>query len=248
MRSFKITLAYNGGAYAGWQVQANAKTVQSELEKALKRITGQSVRAIASGRTDSGVHAIAQVVSLNLETPMAPEMLGRALNGNLPRDIAISSVEEAQLGFHAIRDALGKRYRYLIQDGSQRDVFAGGLAWQCSYTLDTTAMQRAADLLLGEHDFSSFEAAGSGRTTSIRDVKDIVVQRQFIEDFSRVVVEVEANGFLYNMVRNIVGTLVEVGRGVFEPEWIRGVLEAKDRKAAGPTAPPEGLYLLEVYY
>jgi tRNA pseudouridine38-40 synthase len=248
MRSFKITVAYKGSEYAGWQVQRNAKTVQGEFEKALKKITGQSLRAIASGRTDSGVHAIAQVVSLNIDTPMAPAMLCRALNGNLPRDISIESIEEVEMGFHAIRDAEGKRYRYLIQDGRQRDVFAGGLSWQCTYQLDMKTMVRAAEFLVGEHDFSSFEAAGSERATSIRDIRELSLCRKQIAGFSQIVIEVEADGFLYNMVRNIVGTLVEVGRGAREPEWMLEVLAAKNRIAAGPTAPPEGLYLLEVYY
>jgi tRNA pseudouridine38-40 synthase len=248
MRSFKLTLAYDGTAYAGWQVQADARTIQAELETALQRVTGQAVRATASGRTDAGVHAFAQVVSFSSATRLAPDVLRKALDANLPDDIVVVDVREAPPGFHAIRDASRKRYRYVIQDGPVRDVFARAYAWYIPQRLDVRAMSRAAQVLLGEHDFSSFEASGSERASSVRTIIELTVQRTAAQFLDRVVVEVEANGFLYNMVRNIVGSLVQVGRGKQDPEWLAAVLAARDRKVAGATAPPQGLFLVHVEY
>lgn len=248
MRFFKLTLAYDGTNYAGWQWQPNLPTVQGALETALKSVTGESIRIIASGRTDTGVHALGQVVSFKSETALSPEVLCKALNGNVPEDILVLSVCEAPEGFHAIRDALGKRYRYVIQDGRQRDIFARGYAWHVRQRLDDAAMGRAAAALLGTHDFSSFESAGSQRLTSVRTVREILVERLWIDLSERVIIEVEADGFLYNMVRNIVGTLVEVGRGRRPESWLAEVLAARDRRLAGMAAPPQGLFLVRVDY
>lgn len=248
MQTFQLTLSYDGTAYGGWQVQPNARTIQAELETALATIVGAPVRAVASGRTDAGVHALGQVVSFECDTRLDPETLGRALNANLPRDIGVLDVRVAPPGFHALRDAVRKRYRYVIQDGTTRDVFARGYAWQFPHRLDVAAMQQAAGHLLGTHDFASFETSGSPRVTTVRTVTDLTVGRCAGDHLDRVVVEIEANGFLYNMVRNIVGTLVEVGCGKQLPGWVAGVLEAGDRKAAGRTAPPQGLFLISVDY
>jgi len=248
MPSFKLILSYDGTAYAGWQVQANANTIQAELERALQKVTGQTVRVTASGRTDAGVHALGQVVSFACETRLQPEVLRRALHANLPDDIAVLDVRQAKDGFHAIRDAARKRYRYIIQDGLVPDVFARNYVWYVPQRLDVAAMQDAARPLLGKHDFSSFEASGSERASSVRNILDLVVARQPAELQDRVIVEVEADGFLYNMVRNIVGTLVEVGRGKQPAAWVGEVLAAKDRKQAGMTAPPQGLFLVKVDY
>jgi tRNA pseudouridine38-40 synthase len=248
MRSFRLTLAYDGTAYAGWQVQANARTIQAELESALQRITGQRVRATASGRTDAGVHALAQVVSLACDTHLPADVLRKALNANLPQDIVVVDACEAPPGFHAIRDAIRKRYRYVIQDGPVRDVFSRAYAWYVPQRLDQRAMSEAAGVLLGEHDFSSFQASGSERASSVRTILDLSVQRGTGDFLDRIVIEVEANGFLYNMVRNIVGSLVQVGRGKRPPTWIADVLQACDRTVAGATAPPEGLFLVHVQY
>lgn len=248
MRFFKLTIAYDGSAYAGWQWQPNLPTVQGELEAVLLKITGEKIRAIASGRTDSGVHALGQVVSFKSETKLAPEVLYKAFNGHLPPDIVVLTVNEAPPGFHAIRDAVGKRYRYVIQDGPLRDIFARHHAWQLRQRLDEAAMSRAAEALVGTHDFTSFETAGSPRLTSVRTVRDIFVERLLIDLSERVVIEVEADGFLYNMVRNIVGTLVEVGRGRRPESWPGEVLTACDRRLAGMAAPPQGLFLVRVDY
>ncbi len=248
MRYLKLTLSYDGTAYAGWQVQPDEPTVQLALEAALTRVTGQHVRAIASGRTDAGVHALAQVVSIETECALAPDVLLRALNANLPRDVAVSDVAEAPDGFHAIRDAVGKRYRYVLHDGPIRDVFSLRYAWYLPARLDAAAMHRAAQHLKGTHDFASFQTAGSERATTIRTITDVGVERGRGEARDRVTIDVAADGFLYNMVRTIVGTLVEVGRGASAEDRPAEVLAAKDRRAAGMTAPPQGLFLVEVKY
>jgi tRNA pseudouridine38-40 synthase len=248
LRTFKLTLSYDGTAYAGWQVQADARTVQAELERALQTIVGQSLRAIASGRTDAGVHALGQVVSFACDTRLDAETLRKALNANLPRDIVVRELQAAEAGFHAIRDAVRKRYRYVIQDGPTRDVFCRAYAWQLPRRLDVEAMRAAAQTCLGSHDFTSFETSGSERVTSVRTVTDIQVRRCSGDPPERIAIEIESNGFLYNMVRNIVGTLVEVGRGKRPPSWVAEVLAARDRRVAGMTAPPQGLFLVSVEY
>lgn len=248
MRSFRLTLSYDGTAYAGWQVQASARTIQAELEAALLQVTGESIRAVASGRTDAGVHALGQVVSFRSATRLPADVLRKALDANLPRDIVVLEVSEAPARFHAIRDALRKRYRYVVQDGPIRDVFSRTQAWYVAQRLDVEAMRAAARALLGRHDFSSFEAAGSPRVSSVRTIYDLTVERRTGDFLERVRIEVEADGFLYNMVRNLVGSLVEVGRGRQEPSWLAGVLAAQDRKVAGMTAPPQGLFLVSVDY
>jgi len=247
-RFLKLKLAYDGTAFAGWQIQPNARTVQEALEAAIAKITGEKSRAVASGRTDAGVHALGQIVSLSTDTSMEPDVLCRALNANTPFDMVVLDVCEAPEGFHAIRDATRKRYRYVIQDGPLPDVFARAYAWHLPQRLDEKAMRAAAQSLIGKHDFASFQASGSDRKTTVRTITDLTVQRRTENDFSKIVIEVAADGFLYNMVRNIVGTLVEVGRGNKPTDWPGEVLAAKDRKFAGMTAPPHGLVLVKVDY
>jgi tRNA pseudouridine38-40 synthase len=248
MRYLKMTLAYDGTNYAGWQVQVGQATVQAALEAALKKITGENIRAIASGRTDAGVHALGQVVSFRTQAQLSPDVFCRALNGNLPHDIHVWEVLEAPESFHAIRDAVGKRYRYVIQDGPAPDIFARHYAWRIPHALDAEAMHAAAQLLLGTHDFSSFEASGSPRQNSVRTVTDLFVARRWEGVMGRIVIEIAADGFLYNMVRNIVGALYEVGRGEQPVDWISRILAGKDRRVRYPTAPPQGLFLVSVDY
>jgi tRNA pseudouridine38-40 synthase len=248
MRYFKMTLAYDGGAYAGWQVQADRDTVQARLQRALQTIVGQPVTVIGSGRTDAGVHALGQVASFCCECQLSEQVLQRALNGNLPADIVVLDLERASDGFHAIRDAVSKRYRYVIQDGPTRDIFVRHYCWHIPRVLDQPAMQRAAMCLLGTHDFAGFQAAGSQRATTERTISEIVVDSREQDGLRRIVIEVEADGFLYNMVRNIVGSLVEVGRGGQSEAWFADLLEHGDRRLAGPTAPPQGLFLVHVKY
>lgn len=247
-RFLKLTIAYDGTDYFGWQWQPGQRTVQGALESAIRQITGEETRIVSSGRTDAGVHAIGQVVSWPTASPLAPDVLLRALNANLPRDIVVREVVEERAGFDAIDHSVSKRYRYLLCDQPVRDVFALRYAWQVWQPLDVTAMHEAAQGLRGEHDFKSYETSGSPRVRTIRTVLDIGVTRTLLEHGSRISVEVEATGFLYNMVRNIVGTLVEVGKGNRPVSWPAEVLAQRDRRAAGATAPPQGLYLLKVNF
>ena len=272
MRIFKLTLAYDGTNYSGWQTQSDRATLQETLERALRRVLGEEIRVIASGRTDAGVHALGQVVSFQSETQLDPPTLQRALNSELPHDMAVIEAALAPAGFHAIASARRKRYRYMLFDGAIRDVFERHYYWHSHIRLDAAAMLRAAGALVGTHDFSSFENAGSERQSSVRTVFELVVARcqgpgagpssarrggvlicdlgiagePDTGDF--VGIEIEADGFLYNMVRAIVGTLVEVGQGRRDEAWPAEVLRACDRQAAGRTAPPQGLFLVRVEY
>jgi tRNA pseudouridine38-40 synthase len=254
MRTFRLTLAYDGRNYAGWQSQPDRPTVQDTLEAALQKLTGESIRTVASGRTDSGVHALGQVVCFRSETRLETSVLLRAINAHLPVSIRVREVCEASPDFHAIRDARRKRYRYILEDAQPANVFGTSFAWQLPTRLDDASMRRAADALVGEHDFASFETSGSERETTVRTVYALDIQRHsaiLTLDSARqdsIWIEVEADGFLYNMVRNIVGTLVEVGRGARPEAWVRQVLDARDRRQAGPAAPPQGLFLLWVQY
>ena len=276
MRTLKLVLAYDGTAYAGWQVQPGQPTVQQALEAAWLQVTGENVRVAASGRTDAGVHALGQVVSVDTDTQIPAESIRSALNARLPADIAIRFSEEAAPGFHAIRDAVRKRYRYLLYDGAVRDVFARQYAWHVFGQLDACVMREAAQALIGKHDFRSFESNWPNKQTSVRTVFELSVERglprqgrggaaETARDHSArdvlpvalsaaaaddhlITIEIEADGFLYNMVRAIVGTLVEVGRGARPISWPAEALAAQDRRAAGPTAPPQGLFLLHVDY
>ncbi len=248
MACYRMTLAYDGTAYAGWQVQSDAPTIQGTLERALARIVGADVRVTGSGRTDAGVHALGQVVSFECVTRLSPADLQRALNACTPPDLCITSLQPVPAGFHALREAVAKRYRYVLQTGPRRDVFCHRLVWHLPRPLDVERMRGAAACLVGRHDFRSFEAAGAPRKTSVRTVHALTLQPFLCHEVPSVAVEVEADGFLYNMVRNIVGSLVRVGQGAQSPEWLREVLAARDRRRAGPTAPAQGLMLLHVTY
>jgi tRNA pseudouridine38-40 synthase len=248
MRTFKLVLAYDGTNYSGWQAQQGHVTLQGTLETALARITGETFRVSGSGRTDAGVHAEGQVVSFRSETPLAPGVLQRALNAELPRDMAVLEASHAADDFHARRSARRKRYRYQLEDGPVRHVFERQYVWHFRTRLDDGAMHRAAQTLVGTHDFSSFETSGSPRESSVRTVFQIGVARGQGRGADRLDLEIEADGFLYNMVRAIVGTLVVVGRGERDEAWAAQVLAACDRKQAGQTAPPQGLFLVSVDY
>ena len=250
-RTFKLTLAYDGTDYAGWQVQPGQKTIQGNLQRALRQILGHDVHVIGSGRTDSGVHAIAQVASLSIPSwRHDAESLGRALNAHLPESIVVTEAVDAPEGFHAIRDAVSKRYRYQLQVGGIRDAFDFRYRWYLKGPLNMNAMKSAAKLFMGTHDFASFQATGSDRKTTIREIRGCEVIHQSSDRPGRlhVAIEVEANGFLYNMVRNIAGTIVEVGLGKCSPESIQSMLAARNRDVAGQTAPAHALFLVRVDY
>jgi tRNA pseudouridine38-40 synthase len=248
MPTFKLTLAYDGTDFAGWQRQPAARTVQGELEAAIERITQERSKCIASGRTDAGVHALGQVVSFQSETKLDGPTLTKALNAELPEDMLVFEAVEAAPSFHALRDAVRKRYRYVIQDGRLPDLFDRKYVWHVYQRLDVESMKTAAAALVGTHDFASFETAGSPRLTTVRTIFDLSIERRPAELTDRVVIEVEADGFLYNMVRNIAGTLVAVGKGKEPPTWPAQVLDLQDRTQAGMTAPARGLFLVWVEY
>jgi len=286
-RTFKLTIAYDGTRFAGWQFQPNHPTVQGEIETALLRITGQQERVLASSRTDAGVHAFAQVVSVRVKTTMSAESLGRAIEAVLPEDVAVVAIIEKPTSFHPIRDTISKRYRYIIDEGPARDVFLRTHAWRFKYRqLDVEAMAESARPLIGRHDFAAFETSGAPRQSTVRTVTDLLVCRATIDPLTprplrrpgpvltettdspdsarpgpglrtpagganasgRIIIEIQADGFLYNMARNIVGSLVEVGRGKKDVAWITEILATGDRRLAGPTAPAHGLHLLYVEY
>ena len=248
MRFLKVTLAYDGTDFFGWQLQHQQRSVQQVLEAALQKVTGESIRVTAAGRTDAGVHALGQVAGFSTAAEIAPDAFCRALNANLPDDVLVLSVAEAPQGFHATRDALRKRYRYVIQDDKPTDLFSRRYAWQLRHRLDEQLMAEAAQALVGRHDFASFQGAGSPRKGTVRNVSELSVRRETGQGSERIVIEIEADGFLYNMVRNIVGTLEAVGAGKQPVSWIADVLAAADRRVAGATAPPHGLFLVSVEY
>jgi tRNA pseudouridine38-40 synthase len=247
-RWLKLTVAYDGTDYAGWQIQPDKPTVQAAIETAWHEITRETVRVTAAGRTDAGVHALGQVVAVATENQLSISDLQRGLNAVLPEDVVIVALEDAPEGFHATYDALGKTYRYQIHTGRVPAIFDRRYVWHYPHALDAAAMHAAAQALVGKHDFSSFESAGSERPDSVRTITEIAVRRGDRALADRVTIEVAGDGFLYNMVRAIVGTLVEVGRGTRDVAWPAEVLAACDRTRAGQTAPPQGLFLVRVAY
>jgi tRNA pseudouridine38-40 synthase len=225
-------------------MQPTEPTVQAAIETAWHEITREHLRVTAAGRTDAGVHALGQVVGLATDSQLSTADLHRGLNAVLPDDVAIVSVAEAREGFHATHDAVAKSYRYQIHNGRTPDVFHRRYVWHYPQPLDAEKMHAAAQALVGKHDFASFESAGSERPDTVRTLTNITVRREG----DRITVEITGDGFLYNMVRAIVGTLVEVGKGSRDVAWPAEVLAARDRRLAGQTAPPQGLFLIRVDY
>lgn len=247
MRCIRLRLAYDGTDYDGWQSQKSGRTIQDAVEAAVARLIGRKVRVLASGRTDAGVHAVGQVAAFRTNSALPPQVIRKALNARLPDDIVVLSADEAPAEFHPIRDAKQKHYRYLLSDAEMPNVFLRRYVWRYPRPLDAAAMARAAEALRGTHDFSAFQSSGSPRATSVRTIHDLCVGRsRFIPHL--ITIDVTADGFLYNMMRNIVGSLVDVGRGARPASWVRDVLAGRDRRCAGATAPPHALFLISVTY
>jgi len=272
-RNIRIILRYDGTRYSGWQFQKNAETVQEAIESALERIIGRKVKLTGAGRTDSGVHAVGQVANFNTHSRLALNKIKDALNSSLAEDILIVSAESAPLKFDSQRSARSKRYRYTVTTARFTDPFIRHFASRFSYPLNIRSMRRAAKALTGRHDFRAFQASGSGESNmvrqahhtpspstgsgrmpslsrqnlskgTVRTIKKIKIEKRG----DLVYIDLWADGFLYNMVRTIAGTLLEIGRGKMLEKSIQEMLLKRDRRSAGPTAPAKGLCLMSVEY
>lgn len=257
MRTIRLELQYDGTDFSGWQSQRHGeRTIQDTLSRAVADLTGESnVSVIASGRTDAGVHALAQVASFQTESPHPPDVILRALNARLPNDVVITDVCDAPLGFHPRKSALAKRYVYVMAPMRFTPALLKRYVWQVYSDLDVEAMAQGAALLQGTHDFRGFMAAGSSVTETVRTVLDVSLTERTEMGFTAlsipgryIVLEIEGTGFLRHMVRIIAGTLVDIGRGTMSVSDMSNAINKADRSLAGQTAPPKGLYLKSVTY
>jgi len=242
---FKLVIEYDGTAYHGWQRQATDRSIQAEIEKALAVMTRREVSLAASGRTDAGVHALGQVAHFAAETTMTSSEFLKGLNSLLPVDIVIRSCKAVAAEFHARYDARRKTYEYRILNRPVPSAVDHRFVWHLRRELDLESMQAAAHHVVGQHDFKAFEGTGSPRSSTVRTIFRAAF---FREDQDYLIFEIEGDGFLRYMVRNIVGTLVEVGRSRITPEDFKAILNSRDREQAGATAPPQGLFLVSVDY
>jgi tRNA pseudouridine38-40 synthase len=249
MRNLKLTIAYDGTDFSGWQVQPGAQTIQGTLASAIGRITGENVLPQGSGRTDAGVHALAQVATFETGSSIPAGNLVIALNDVLPDSIRVLAVEEVAAEFHARKSAQGKTYRYRISREAICPPFLARYVWHYPYPLDEEAMRKAAPLVEGEHDFTSFAAVDPerGREDGASNVRSIF-SSEWRREESELIYEVRGNGFLHHMVRNLVGTFLLVGKGTLKPGDVTRIIAEKNRAAAGATAPASGLYLVYVEY
>jgi len=245
MRNIKLTIEYDGKEFNGWQKQPNKLNIQGTIEKAIAQITGEEIELMASGRTDSGVHALGQVANFKTNAKIPIEKFAIAINSNLKKSIRIKSAQEVDENFHSRLSCKKKTYRYIINNSKMGTAIYRNLETHIPIELDITKMKQAIQYFEGEHDFKAFKASGTSSKSSIR----IIYCAQIIQkENNRIWIELTGNGFLYNMVRIIVGTLVKVGQGEIEPEEIPKIIKARDRKNAGKTLPPQGLYLVKVEY
>ena len=255
MRNLRLILSYDGAEFAGWQVQPGRTTVQGALASAIGRLSGENVLPQGSGRTDAGVHALAQVATFQTASVIPPENWRRALNDILPSSIRVLEVSEATPEFHARKSAHAKTYRYRIHRGAICPPFLARYVWHYPYPLEESAMVAAAGVVVGEHDFTSFAAVDPQRVERMAAAENVTtsnVRTIFSSGWTRegeeLIYTVRGRGFLHHMVRNLVGTFLLVGKGTVRLEDLRCILDARDRTAAGPTAPASGLYLVEVEY
>ena len=245
-RNIKLVLEYDGTNYHGWQSQQGSgmPTIQDALEEALRKLTKEDIRTVSSGRTDAGVHALGHVANFPTESRIPAEAWAPALNSLLPADIRVLASEEAAPDFHARFSAKGKQYRYHVLVRRAPSALRRNHAWHVDRKLNLAVMRRAAGVLVGKHDFSSFRSAGCSAKTPVRKLKALTIKRKG----DLVEVTLEADAFLMHMARNIVGTLVEAGLGRFTPDDVKRILKSRDRSTAGRTAPAHGLYLVTVFY
>jgi tRNA pseudouridine38-40 synthase len=250
MRNLKITLAYDGFDFHGWQVQPGLATVQGLLGAAIERVTGERMLPQGSGRTDAGVHALAQVASCPIASSIPAANLVIALNDILPAAVRVLAIEEVAADFHARASAKAKSYRYRICRSAICPPFLARYVYHHPWPLDERAMKSAAAVMIGRHDFTSFAAVDPERGRECEEVSNVrtVFCSSWHREGEELVYAVRGDGFLHHMVRNLIGTLLLVGKGTLRPEDLDRILQAKDRSAAGPTAPPHGLYLVSVEY
>lgn len=244
MRNIKLTIEYDGKDFNGWQKQPTKLNIQGEIERAIEIITGEQVDLTASGRTDAGVHAIAQVANFKTNSNLPIEKFAIAINSKLKKSIRIQKAEEVEEKFHSRYNCKQKTYRYIINNGEQGSAIYRNLEYYVPVKLNIEEMKKAIKYFEGEHDFKGFKASGTSSKSSVRKI----YKANIIEEGDRIGIELTGNGFLYNMVRIIAGTLVDVGLEKIKPEEITSIIESKDRTRAGKTLPPYALYLVKVEY
>lgn len=244
MRNIKLVIEYDGKGFNGWQKQPNKLNIQGEIEKAISEITGENIEITASGRTDAGVHALGQVANFKTESNIPIEKFAIAINSRLKKSIVVKSAEEVPLDFHSRYNCKGKKYRYVIDNSKYGSAIYRGLLCHIPVELDLEKMQQAIKYFEGEHDFKGFKATGGNNKSTVRRIDKAII----VKENDNIIIELVGNGFLYNMVRIIAGTLVDVGLGKIKPEDIPNIIESRKRENAGKTLQPQGLYLVEVYY
>ncbi len=244
MRNIKLIIEYDGKKFGGWQKQPTKLNIQGEIEKAIGEITGEEIELNASGRTDAGVHSLGQTANFKTNSTIDISKMAVAINSKLKQSIRIISAEEVDERFHARYSCTGKKYRYIINNSKYGSAIYRDLEYHMPIKLNIEDMKKAIKYFEGEHDFKGFKASGTSSKSSVRTIYSAKV----IEKGERIIIELEGNGFLYNMVRIISGTIVDVGLGKIKPEEIPEIIESKDRSRAGKTLQPQGLYLVEVYY
>lgn len=244
MRNIKLIIEYDGKGFNGWQKQPDKLNIQGEIEKAIEEITGEKVDLTASGRTDAGVHSLGQTANFKTESKIPIEKFAKAINSRLKKSVVIKSAEEVDERFHSRYSVKSKTYRYIINNSENGTAIYRGLEYHVPMKLDYEKMNEAIKYFIGEHDFKAFKASGTSSKSSVRTILDGNVRKEG----ERIIIEITGTGFLYNMVRIISGTLLEVGLGKIKPEEITDIINSQDRTKAGKTLPAHGLYLLEVNY